>query len=81
MELNQRPIGYEPTALTPELQAQKHYLEAYKHGGKTGIRTLGTQEGFTPLAGEPIRPLWHVSRKQHDHEEEKFFGTDRKISH
>lgn len=23
LELNQRPIGYEPTALTPELQAQK----------------------------------------------------------
>lgn len=22
LELNQRPIGYEPTALTPELQAQ-----------------------------------------------------------
>ena len=30
------------------------------NGGKTGIRTLGTRR-FTPLAGEPIRPLWHLS--------------------
>ena len=37
------------------------YHKENLNGGKTGIRTLGTEERFTPLAGEPIRPLWHLS--------------------
>ena len=61
MELNQRPIGYEPTALTPELQARKFHVMKL-NGGRDGIRTHGTQKGFTPLAGEPFQPLRHPSK-------------------
>ena len=32
-----------------------------KNGGRDGIRTHGTQKGFTPLAGEPFQPLRHPS--------------------
>ena len=41
LELNQRPIGYEPSALTPELQA-------LLNGGRDGIRTHGTRKGSLP---------------------------------
>lgn len=32
LELNQRPIGYEPTALTPELQALVSYWKKWRKG-------------------------------------------------
>lgn len=43
MELNQRPIGYEPTALTPELQALK----------KECFLVMAEGMGFEPT--EPVR--------------------------
>lgn len=67
LELNQRPIGYEPTALTPELQAQEWNCVQFnipikpENGGKDGIRTHETCNRFTPLAGEPLQPLGHLS--------------------
>ena len=33
-----------------------------KNGGEGGIRTLDTVLGYTPLAGERLRPLGHLSR-------------------
>ncbi len=35
--------------------------EFYPSGGDEGIRTLDTLLGYTPLAGERLRPLGHVS--------------------
>ncbi len=34
-------------------------------GGDEGIRTLDTLLGYTPLAGERLRPLGHVSAAGH----------------
>ena len=33
----------------------------YKHGGERGIRTLDTLLTYTPLAGERLQPLGHLS--------------------
>ena len=32
------------------------------HGGEGGIRTLDTGLGYTPLAGERLQPLGHLTR-------------------
>ena len=34
-----------------------------ENGGEGGIRTLDTGLGYTPLAGERLRPLGHLSEK------------------
>ena len=31
------------------------------HGGEGGIRTLDTGLGYTPLAGERLQPLGHLT--------------------
>ena len=53
MELNQRPIGYEPTALTPELQAlcfYNLYILFYK-------RIMAEKMGFEPTEPKRIHSL------------------------
>lgn len=40
LELNQRPIGYEPTALTPELQALVSYGSKWRKGWDSNPRNL-----------------------------------------
>ena len=34
-----------------------------ENGGEEGIRTLDTLLAYTPLAGEPLRPLGHLSNR------------------
>ena len=43
------PEGYQPSG--------------YKHGGEGGIRTLDGLLTHTPLAGERLQPLGHLSGK------------------
>ena len=38
-----------------------NYL-GFNHGGERGIRTLDTLLTYTPLAGERLQPLGHLSR-------------------
>ena len=52
-ELNFRPIGYEPTALTTELQALKWRKERDSNPRY--------RKRYTPLAGVRVKPLCHLS--------------------
>src|SRR5690554_6542653 len=37
--------------------------DGFMYGGEGGIRTLDTGLGYTPLAGERLQPLGHLSKK------------------
>ena len=51
-------VGYFPlTKKTPSIK----YLGLY-YGGERGIRTLDTRLTYTPLAGERLQPLGHLSK-------------------
>ena len=68
---NLRPLGPQPNALSPELQARITYFTPERqrpavagHPGREG-RDSNPRSAFSALnrlAGGPIRPLWHLPR-------------------
>ena len=46
-----------------QLLRRRHgpFKSSNKNGGEEGIRTLDTGSPYTPLAGERLRPLGHLS--------------------
>jgi hypothetical protein len=68
---NLRPLGPQPNALSPELQARIAYFTPDRlrpavagHPGREG-RDSNPRSAFSALnrlAGGPIRPLWHLPR-------------------
>src|SRR3954463_14034092 len=68
---NLRPLGPQPNALSPELQARSDHFTPLgrrtavaDHLGREG-RDSNPRSAFSALnrlAGGPIRPLWHLPR-------------------
>jgi hypothetical protein len=58
-----RPEGFEPPTawFVARYSIQLSYGRAMFSGGETGIRTLDGGIPHTPLAGERLQPLGHLS--------------------
>ncbi len=60
-----------------------HQIERISRGGEEGIRTLDTLMRYTPLAGERLRPLGHLSNHDRADKEKPVLNqqqTSRKTS-
>lgn len=56
-----KPAGVLVRHLRPDIKKPPQWGGFFMYGGEGGIRTPDTGLGYTPLAGERLRPLGHLS--------------------